>query len=651
MTEKTQDSPQILYGVIVRAPIDAGTILAVNLPNLEANNFLLDAKDFGNNNLISVCQQEIPIFASVVVAYRGEPILALFGPDKEAIKLKAGEVEIDFQITKGESTKTIKPLKYSWGTFPPASEGEQIIERRYIDRPSNTLEDTPFYVSTWLEGELLKIESPTQWPFHVRDTVAQVCSRTQKSVVVYPQEHFSPKDEKVLIPSIIASIAAMATKKFNCRVEIESSFPTFKSGVEVVRKTTLSSKGEPLREEVKALIDQGAFPLFTTEMMEQAFIGLIPLYHLNAFSAEVEVISSPNPPAHFYGDLGYSSTLFSTEAHTSALASFSQMVSSNWRAKYYEESEERNAFVENLPITKLRNLISLTGGASDFARHSAVYNLQKRIKQPFSPFYNYSRGIGMACGGGLSGFSATSHLNSSSKITVTLDANNQVLVNTSYYPSQKTFALWRSVIVKELGLERETITFVENDTANMVDSGLEVLSLDVERSVAMLTQCCQSIKKKQFQEPLPITESVTAKGITGGATRFFSSKNWGCIALQLEINTITLEVEARHLWGRFTFSNAYDKKLLKTKFKHIINSTLYENNIIPCYRPESPPLVEIEIENLEQEAFPSSATSAIRAMVMAAASAALSQALQCYVNAMPVTADDIIKYIRGRDEN
>ncbi|MFA7370676.1 MAG: hypothetical protein WCY78_01980, partial [Sphaerochaetaceae bacterium] len=107
MTEKTQDSPQILYGVIVRAPIDAGTILAVNLPNLEANNFLLDAKDFGNNNLISVCQQEIPIFASVVVAYRGEPILALFGPDKEAIKLKAGEVEIDFQITKGESTKTI----------------------------------------------------------------------------------------------------------------------------------------------------------------------------------------------------------------------------------------------------------------------------------------------------------------------------------------------------------------------------------------------------------------------------------------------------------------------------------------------------------------------------------------------------------------
>ncbi|NLA93102.1 MAG: hypothetical protein GX842_06705, partial [Spirochaetales bacterium] len=179
----------------------------------------------------------------------------------------------------------------------------------------------------------------------------------------------------------------------------------------------------------------------------------------------------------------------------------------------------------------------------------------------------------------------------------------------------------------------------------------EVLSLDVERSVAMLTHCCQAIKRKQFQEPLPISEAVSAKMITAGVEPLFCSKNWGCIILQLEVNTMTLEVEARQLWGRFTFSNAYDKELLKTKFKHIINSTLHEINIIPRYRKGAPPLIELEIENLEQEAFPSSATSAIRAMVMAAASAALSQALQAEVNAMPVTASDIIKYIGGEDED
>ena len=653
MAEKGKTDSQLLYGVIVRATIERGSILATTLPPLKEGFYTLDAKDLGNNNLIAVGTDHLPLFAPGEISYKGEPIMALFGPDKEVLALLADEIEFDYQISQEELPPSeIEPLKFGWGDMQASSEEEEsVVEKSYIDRPTATLEDTLFKVSTWIDGELLKIEAPTQWPFHLRDTVAHVCNRTQKSVVVYPQEHFSPKDEKLLLPSLLASIAAMATKKFGQPVELMTTFPTFKSGVTVWRKTYLSTKGKPLREEVKAIIDQGAFPLFSQEMMAQTMAGLIPLYQLEAFSAEVEVVLSPTYPAHFFGDLGYSSTLFSSEAHTSNLAVAAQMVSTNWRTKYYGESRPRNEYMETLPIPKLRDLIGETGTVADFSRHSAVYKLQKRTKQHLSPFFNYSRGVGIACGGGLSGFSTTSALHTASKISVTLDANNEVTINTSYYPSQKTFSLWRSIIIEELALEKETIVFVANDTSQMVDSGPEVLSLDVERSVAMLTHCCQAIKRKQFQEPLPISEAVSAKMITAGVEPLFCSKNWGCIILQLEVNTMTLEVEARQLWGRFTFSNAYDKELLKTKFKHIINSTLHEINIIPRYRKGAPPLIELEIENLEQEAFPSSATSAIRAMVMAAASAALSQALQAEVNAMPVTASDIIKYIGGEDED
>lgn len=653
MAEKEKTDSQVLYGVIVRATIERGSILATTLPPLKEGYYSLDAKDLGNNNFISIGTNQIPLFAPGEVSYKGEPILALFGLDKETLIIKAGEIEFDFQLSQEEiSPSNIEPLRFGWGAIDtPPEEGESIVERSYTDRPAATTEDTLFKVSTWLDGEILKVELPTQWPFHVRDTVASVCNRTQKSVIVYPQEHFSPKDEKLVLPSVLAAIAALATKKFNQPVELITTFPTFKSGVTVRRKTRLSSKGKPLSEEVKATIDQGAFPLFSQELMVQAMAGLIPLYQLEAFSGEVEIVTSPSYPAHFFGDLGYSSTLFSTEAHTSALASATQMVSTNWRTKYYEESKEREKFIETLPIAKLRDLIGETGTATDFSRHSAVYSLQKRSKQHLSPFFNYSRGIGMACAGGVSGLSFSSDLHSASKLGVTLDANNEVTINTSYYPSQKIFSLWRSVVVKELSLEKETIIFVENDTSQMVDTGPEVLSLDVGRSVAMLTHCCQAIKRKQFQEPLPISEAVSAKMINTGSAPPFSSKNWGCIVIQLEVNTMTLEVEARQLWGHFVFCNAYDKEMLKTKFKHIINATLYENNIIPRYRKGAPPLIEIEIENLNQETFPSSASSAIRAMVMAAASAALSQALQFDVNAMPVTATDIMRYIRGSDED
>ncbi|HLW21973.1 MAG TPA: hypothetical protein VKZ39_02185, partial [Sphaerochaetaceae bacterium] len=229
-------------------------------------------------------------------------------------------------------------------------------------------------------------------------------------------------------------------------------------------------------------------------------------------------------------------------------------------------------------------------------------------------------------------------------------ANNKVMVNTSFFASRKTSSLWRSIIAQSLSIERENISFVEANSKEMVDTGPEVLSLDVERSVIMITQCCNAIKSKRFQEPLPISESITAKSaFSTSPTSIFSSKNWGCLIVELEVNTITLEVEVRRVWGRFTFSNTTDIRRLQMKFRHIINTSLRECNVTPIHRDGIPPLIEVEVNTLESEAYPSSATSALRAMVMAACASALSQALNCNATSMPITSEDIISYLRREE--
>ncbi|MDD4218828.1 MAG: molybdopterin cofactor-binding domain-containing protein [Sphaerochaetaceae bacterium] len=653
---KVASESQTIHGIIIRANIDSGSILGVTLPKPDKRFVLLEAKDVIGKNVVSVAGDELPLFASTDITYKGQPIFALFGPDAEAVEVKSREIEIDFQLTPTSQTQVQvenkEPLTCAWGNLDEAfKQGETVIERTYTDRQTWTREDTILQVTTWVEDDLLKIEIPTQWPFHVRDTVAQICGRTQKSVVVYPQPHFSAKDEKLLLPSMLAAMAALATLKLQARVQMISRFPTYKSAITITRKTALDAKGKPIGEKVKAQINQGAYALFTTEMLTQALAGLFPLYQLSAFSAEVQAVTSHAPPSHFFGDLGYSSTLFSSEAHASAIARHLQMNPANWRIKHYGEGTEQNSIVETLPITKLRDLIGDTCKKADFARHSAVYELQRRAKHPLSAFLNYSRGIGLACGAGISGFSTDSALHTAAKIEITLEANNRVIVNTSFYPTKKITSLWRTIIINELSLEKETVIFVENDTMHMVDTGPEVLSLDVERSVMMITRCCEIIKRKRFKDPLPITESVSAKSILSSSKIQFSSKNWGCLVLQLEINTIKLEVEARRIWGRFSFSNTPDTKKLQVKFKHIINSSLHENNIIPVFRKGSPPLMDIEIDTVGEQAYPSSATSALRAMVMAACASALSQALNCDVCTMPVSNDDIISYIRRQNEN
>jgi len=651
----SQELNETLHGIIIRSSIDSGSILGVTPPKADKRFFLLGPKDIPGTNSVAVYDDDIPLFASTDIGYRGQPIIALFGPDSETVEVKSREVEIDFQLTvdaKPYHTKHVhSPILYQWGELETVfANSETMFERTYVDRRVWTREDTITHVTTWLQGDTLYVEAPTQWPFHVRDTVANVCARTKKSVVVYPKPHFSPKDEKLMLPSILAAISALATVKSGKRVKMASRFPTYKSPITITRKTALDSSGKPLAEEVEAIVDQGAFPLFTAELFKQVLTGLIPLYDLQAFSATVRIAESHSPPSHFFGDLGYSSALFSTEAHASALARNREANPSNWRMKHYTDGKKRSEVLETLPVSKLRDLMGETCTVSDFARHHAVYELQRKTRKSRSTFLNYSRGIGISCGAGISGFSAESPLHTGAKITVTLDANNKVMVNTSFFASRKTTSLWRSIIAQSLSIERENISFVEANTKEMVDTGPEVLSLDVERSVIMITQCCNAIKSKRFQEPLPISEAITAKSaFSTSPTSIFSSKNWGCLIVELEVNTITLEVEVRRVWGRFTFSNTTDIRRLQMKFRHIINTSLRECNVTPIHRDGIPPLMEVEVNTLESEAYPSSATSALRAMVMAACASALSQALNCNATSMPITSEDIISYLRREE--
>lgn len=652
---KNFDTGDTLYGIVIRSTIENGTILGITSPKQDERFFMIGPEDVPGGNSVAVYDDEFPLFASSEISYRGQPIVALFGPDMETVEIKSREVEIDFQLATEAANHDLKhvhsPISYSWGSIQEVFEqSESSFERTYVDRRVWTREDTVTRVISWLDNNQLHIEAPTQWPFHVRDTVAEACGRTKKSVVISPSSHFSPKDEKLLIPSVLAAIAGIATIKTGQRVEIGSRFPTYRSPLTISRKTALDAQGSPIAEEVEAVVDQGAFPLFTAELFKQILAGLVPLYDLKAFSSTVRIVESHNPPSHFFGDLGYSSALYSTEAHASALARNKQSNPSNWRIKHYVDGTNRLEVLETLPSNKLRDLIEETCAISDFARHHSVYELQRKTKKSISTFLNYSRGIGISCGAGISGFSLDSPLNTAAKISITLNTNNKIEINSSFHASRKISTLWRATIANELSIERENILFIEPNTDQMVDTGPDVLSLDVERSVMMIQQCCDGIKSKRFKEPLPITESTTAKSALSGTSKaMFSSKNWGCLIIELEVNTITLEVQVRRVWGRFSFSNTTEINRLRVKFRHIINTSLSECNVIPIHREGGPPLMDIQVNTLGSNSSPSSATSALRAMVMASCAAALSQALNCDATAMPITSEDIIGYLRREE--
>lgn len=640
------DTIDTLHGVIIPSTMEAGSILGHSKIEDDEPFIIIDSNSVTGNPHISVYKESLPLFASHSVKYVGEPVLALFGPDLESATIRSKTIEIEYQNVATSSSENLlkdhSPIEYIWNDVEQfRTPTTTSFKRTYIEEPHHTKEDAYVKAKAWVKDTILYVKVPTQWPFHVQDSVASVCGRTKKSVVILSEGYTSSYDEKLIIPSIIASIAALGAIKSKKTVILYTKYPTYKSTYTITRETLLDELHKPVAEKIEVEVDQGAYPLFSFEMVQQMIAGLFPLYPIKALYASIKIVESHNTPSHFFGSLGYTSALFSTEAHASAIASHLKKNPANWRIKEYNRYDERERIIKTMDYSQLKDLLSDIVVASDFSRHHAVYSLQSQKSQRLSTFLNYSRGIGIACGAGISGFSLDSALHRDSKIEITLE-NNDITINSSFYPSKKTKKLWYSVIAEELSVDPAIIHSMKRDTSIIVDSGPEVLSLDVARSIEMIRQVCASIKSKRFQEPLPITASVSAKTTIATPETKFVSQNWGCITLEIEINTVTLTAFARRVFGRFLCSHIMNKEQLCSKFRHIMYSALDDFDLIPKHYNNDPPIIDIKVISSDESNIPSSATQSVRAMIYAAYVSALSSASGKEITTLPFTSKQSI---------
>ena len=97
--------PDILYGVIIRSPIDSGTIRSITHPDLPENYSIITARDIVGINKIVTNNIESPILAYEKVSYIGEPIGILVGEDK--IKLYELLDKIEIKYTEAQESAQV----------------------------------------------------------------------------------------------------------------------------------------------------------------------------------------------------------------------------------------------------------------------------------------------------------------------------------------------------------------------------------------------------------------------------------------------------------------------------------------------------------------------------------------------------------------
>ncbi len=657
MAEKREpfNKANLLHGIVISSDIDVGKIRDITIPTLDNNYVLVAARDIPGTNRIRVLDNATTLLTSSQVSYLNQPILALFGYDSESVQLKSREIAIAYEEPSSEGPATnisskseqivSAPFTYLYGNIDTATAAEELksMERRYHFNGTGYTNNTITRISVDIEDDKLHVYLPTQWPAHVRETISEVTTFPKKRIVIHRLPFYAPHDEMLLGPTLIASIAAVASIKAQCPVELQCKMDNYRPEITIERKSWFFPDGKPQAEAISVEVDQGSTPLFTEEMSNQIIAGLVPIYPLEALSVSITFRTSNTPPAHFFGDLGYCDALASTESHYNEIAKLTSYTADAWRLKYATEGSSQQPVIKFDKLSRLKEAITDVSTRSDFQRKSAAYELQSNMKVRLSTFFNYSRGAALACGSGISGFSSECKSLPQQAVQVQLNPNNKVECNTSFYTNGSSVEIWKQIICEELGVEKGNISF-PTDEQELLDSGPSVLSANSGRMPQQIQRACVQIKEKRFVQPLPICESVLHSRMGGAKGSLFASNSWVALVLELEIQTVTLHPVVRNIWVSISTGRVFDEHALRSKIRHTIVSTLREGGAI--LSSDKSFSIDIVIKE-EGDQISSSVTSALKGAATAAFTSALQQALGSHIPRVPVTGEIILETMRG----
>ncbi len=501
------------HGVLLCSSVSSGTVVDISMPPLPHGCFTLEARDIPGTNSLKVLDERMPILASTSISYTGQPLLALFGPDMETVRAfthfirfsyalpaqNATEEKQDASPSTDDSVEThgIKALVHEWaktGDVPPEEE-TAVFNRTYSYPMRPFPRKTALTVQADYNQKELSIHVSTQWPVHVRDSVAEAVSMPKKKVLVRRLPYFTTHDAYVLWPSLLAAVAAAAAVKVGRKVTLQHTPALVFPAYTIHRRTVFHvPTGKLLTETTEAVIDQGAFPFFSEELQRHVMTGLIPPYSLLSGSFTVRVRTSENPPAFFAGDLGYASALSSTEAHYSTLASTAHISPIDWKIKNLADYPARGAYITTPKLPVLREIISETAEKSGFQRKYAAFELQRQRRNRYSVFLNYARGIGNASGAGISGFSSSFDMSDKYSVALKLGEKDKAYIDTSFPLNSPSEAMWKHMVTQVLDIDADSILPASEHLEELRDSGPAVLSANSGRLPLLFKKAAEEIK-------------------------------------------------------------------------------------------------------------------------------------------------------------
>jgi CO/xanthine dehydrogenase Mo-binding subunit len=539
----------------------------------------------GKNQLVDL---PVPILAQDAISYFGEPLAILVGPDESRLeefaakcRVRAEEEIPSFSLNSFTADQVFAAREIAMGGDTNAFEEAASvisgiyrtgIQEHWYSEPVGAMAVYSGDDSSRFPGGELLIHTATQWPFHVRASVAQALGIAPEAALVEPVRGGFSLDGKLWYPSLVACHAALGSwlTKRPVRIlltwEEDFRYSPKRTGAEIRISSALDEQGRLLGTEVHALVDSGAQAVFSDEILDRVCLGSLGSYKHGTIKIAASAVKTNVPPEGPFAGFGLSQGFFAMERHVSRIADTLKMDPAEWR-KLNSMGREKSLAIGGAlkePV-RLDALLDTAAAMSDYHRKWASYELLRARRRSDSEgdiaeFAKSSqeafRGIGIACAYQGSGFMYHGADRGNYSVEATLDKEGVLEIRSSIIPAHnEVFVIWRSIAMESLSLEADAVRIVFAATGKTPDSGPDALSREITILTRLVEKACGNIKKQRFRDPLPITvrrsyRPSKAQTWTGRVfdPQAFSSLSWAAAVVEVEIFPHEYAPKIRGVW-------------------------------------------------------------------------------------------------------
>ena len=620
----------LLYAVTIRSPIAKGYLKFIEFPKLPLNYTTITAKNIPGENRLK--ETSMPILADGKLSYIGEPIALLLGQDKTKLEELAAECRIIVDEEKPVFTceeakggpSAMREIEIG-NTEEAFQKTGKIVTGSYITGIQDHWYAEPAGAITWYKNTLeenktkktpdqsravrksLVVRTATQWPYHVKYSIASVLGMDPSIVSVEPASLSLHMDGKLWFPSLIACHAALGTyitkKPVRLILDREEDFlyspKRFKTHIDIA--STIDENGNIIAAEIEIFVNLGAYMVNSEEILDQICLGCFSHYCIENLKITARANTTNIPPQGPFSGFGLSQGFFAIERHVSKIADIVNQDPAQWRKTHINSGLI-------LPSGSSKNqvssdeLIAATAKMSDYYRKWASYELLRKGRK----VKNYEkgespRGVGIALGFQGNGLLYHGDDKGSYSVEVTLTKECILEIKTSINSSEDYSRIWGKIAAETMSIKPDMVRVV---TTNSLDCGPSCASRNITVITGLVEKCCYAIRKQRFHNPLPITVRRSTKPQNGALCggRFsppagkvmdisgFSKLGTACAVVEVSIDLVECIPKIRGVWlgvdgGKIISANRAKRNLTRSAVQALgwafIEYIEYTNGILP----------------------------------------------------------------------